>query len=72
MKLFERIGGRLHPMPEVLSLLPDLESMVIARVSRREADMGLVYAPVVDPALESEDLITSETACVVPSGRAWQ
>ena len=27
MKLFERIGGRLHPTPEVLTLLPDLEEI---------------------------------------------
>jgi len=128
MKLFERIGGRLHPTPEALSLLPDLEEifgridtvsramqelrdgrtgklvlatsptlvnaflpqaiaalraatpklnvvvhslptpMAIARVSRREADMGLVYAPVADGALDAEDLITSEMAVVVPHG----
>ena len=130
MTLFERIGGRLHPTPEALSLLPDLEeifgridtvsrtmqelrdgrtgklvlatsptlvnaflpqavaalraatpklnvivhslptSMAIARVSRREADMGLVYAPVADGALDAEDLITSEMAVVVPHGHA--
>src|SRR5204863_5653843 len=27
MKLFERIGGRLHPTPEALALLPDLEEI---------------------------------------------
>ena len=130
MKLFERIGGRLHPTPEVLSLLPDLEeifgridtmsravqemrdgrtgklvfatsptlvnaflpqaiaalrkasprldivvhslptTMVITRVSRREADLGLVYGPVAEPALDSEDLITTEMACVVPRDHA--
>src|SRR5262245_19309274 len=126
MTLFERIGGRLHPTPEALALLPDLEEifgridtvsrtmqelrdgrtgklvlatsptlvnaflpqaiaalraatpklnvvvhslptpMAIARVSRREADMGLVYAPVADGALDAEDLITTEMAVVVP------
>jgi DNA-binding transcriptional LysR family regulator len=126
MKLFERIGGRLHPTPEALSLLPDLEEifgridtvsraveelrdgrtgklvlatsptlvnaflpqaiaalrkatpqlniivhslptpMAISRVSRREADLGIVYAPVADPALDAEDLIATEMACVVP------
>jgi DNA-binding transcriptional LysR family regulator len=130
MKLFERIGGRLHPTPEALSLLPDMEEifgridtmsraiqelrdgrsgklviatsptlvnallppaiaalraatpklnvivhslptpMAIARVSRREADMGLVYAPVADAALDAEDLIASEMAVVVPRGHA--
>ena len=126
MKLFERIGGRLQPTPEVLSLLPDLEEifgridtlgrtvhemrdgrtgrlvlatsptlvnaflpqaiaalrkatpqlnvvvhslptpMAIARVSRREADLGIVYAPIDDAALDAEDLIATEMACVVP------
>ena len=130
MKLFERFGGRLHPAPEVLALLPDLEEifgridtvnrviqelcdgrtgklvvatsptlanallpqavaavrrsspkvhvcvyslptpMAIACVSRREADIGIVYAPVDDPALDSEHLITTEIACVVPRGHA--
>ena len=128
MKLFERSGGRLHPTPEALTLLPDLEEifgridtvgrvieelrdgrsgklvvatsptlvnallpqavaalrkaapqlrvivhslptpLAIARVSRREADLGIVYAPVSDPALDAEDLISSEIACVVPRG----
>jgi DNA-binding transcriptional LysR family regulator len=127
MKLFERIGGRLHPTPEALSLLPDLEEifgridtvsravqelrdgrtgklvlatsptlvnaflpqaiaalrkvtpqldvivhslptpLAIARVSRREADLGIVYAPAADPALDTEDLIDTEMACVVPA-----
>lgn len=130
MTLFERIGGRLHPTPEALALLPDLEEifgridtvsrtmqelrdgrtgklvlatsptlvnaflpqaiaalraatprlnvvvhslptpMAIARVSRREADMGLVYAPVADGALDAEELITTEMAVVVPHGHA--
>ncbi|MGE5792073.1 MAG: LysR family transcriptional regulator [Bacteroidota bacterium] len=128
MKLFERIGGRLHPTPEALSLLPDLEEifgridtvsramqelrdgrtgrlvvatsptlvnallpqaiaalraatprlnvivhslptpLAIARVSRREADLGLVYAPVADAALDAEDLLVTEMAVVVPRG----
>ena len=127
MKLFERIGGRLQPTPETLSLLPDLEEifgridtvsrsvnemrdgrtgrlvlatsptlvntflpqaiaalrkaspelnvivhslptpMAIARVSRREADLGIVYAPIDDAALDAEDLIDTEMACVVPA-----
>ena len=130
MKLFERLGGRLHATPEALALLPDLEEifgridtvsraveelrdgrtgklviatsptlvnavlpraiaklrksspkvsiivhslptpMVIARISRREADIGLVYAPVSDAAIAAEDLITTELACVVPAGHA--
>jgi DNA-binding transcriptional LysR family regulator len=127
MKLFERIAGRLHPTPEALALLPDLEeifgridtlsrvveelrdgrtgklviaasptlvnallpqavaalresspklnvfvdslptALAIARVSRREADIGLVYAPVADSAVDVEDLLVTEMACVVPA-----
>jgi DNA-binding transcriptional LysR family regulator len=130
MKLFERIGGRLHPTPEALTLLPDLEEifgrvdavsrlvqelrdgrtgklviatsptlvnallpqavaalrrttprlnvvvhslptpLAIERVSRREADLGLVYAPVADPALDVEPLITTNMACVVTRSHA--
>lgn len=128
MRLFERIGQRLHPTPEVLALLPDLDEifgridtvsrvveelrdgrsgqlvvatsptlvnsllpqaiaalretsprvrvyenslptpMAIARVSRREADMGIVYAPVDDPAVESEELLITEMSCALPRG----
>ena len=127
MKLFERIGGRLHATPEALALMPDLEEifgridtvsrlvqelrdgrtgqlviatsptlvnallpqalaalrksspnvtisldslptpLAIARVARREADIGLVYAPVSDSALDAEDLMESEIACVLPA-----
>jgi DNA-binding transcriptional LysR family regulator len=130
MKLFERLGGRLHPTPEALALLPDLEEifgridtvtraveelregrtgklvvatsptlvnavlpqavaalrkssprvniivhslptpLAIARVSRREADLGLVYAPVADAAIDAEDLIDSEMVCVLPREHA--
>ena len=127
MKLFERIGGRLHPTPEALALLPDLEEifgridtvnrvveelrdgrtgklviatsptlvnallpqavaalrksspnvsvfveslptpLAIERVSRREADIGIVYAPVADSALDTEDLLVTEMACAMPA-----
>ena len=126
MKLFERIGGRLHPTPEAQAILPDAREifgridtlqrtvremrdgragrivvatsptlvnaflpraigllrkrsplveisilslptpLVIERVARREADLGVVYAPVVDRGVEAEDLATTEIACVVP------
>lgn len=125
-KLFERIGGRLHPTPEATDLLPDVNEifgrigtfkrfvqdmrdgragrivlatsptlvnaflpravalfrqrnsavritiqslptpMVVDRVARREVDMGVVYATVADGAVESEDLVVTEMACVVP------
>lgn len=130
MRLFERIAGRLHPTPEALQLLPDLEEifgridtvsraveelrdgrsgklvvatsptlvnallpqavaalrrsspkisivvhslptpLAVARVARREADLGLVYGPAADAAIEAEDLLTTEIACVVPRGHA--
>ena len=125
-KLFERIGGRLHPTPEATDLLPDVTEifgrigtfnrvvqemrdgrsgrlvvatsptlvnaflpravalfrqrstavrvtvqslptpLVVERVARREVDMGIVYAPVTDGGVESEDLVVTELACVVP------
>ena len=124
-KLFERIGGRLHPTPEATDLLPDVNEifgridtfkrvvqelrdgrsgrivvatsptlvnaflpravalfrqrspavhitiqslptpLVVERVARREVDMGIVYAPVSDGAVEAEDLVETEMACVV-------
>ncbi len=130
MKLFERIGGRLHPTPEAIAILPDVREifgrvdtlhrsmqemrdgrsgriviaasptlvnaylpqavgllrkrsplveisilslptpLAIERVARREADIGLVYAPVLDRGVESEDLATTEIVCVLPKGHA--
>jgi DNA-binding transcriptional LysR family regulator len=40
--------------------------LAIERVARREADMGLVYAPILEPGVDAEDLATTEIACVVP------
>lgn len=40
-------------------------ALAVDRVARREADMGIIYAPADDPGVEAEDLITSEIACVV-------
>lgn len=39
--------------------------LAVERVARREVDMGMVYAPAADPGVDSEDLITTEIACVV-------
>jgi DNA-binding transcriptional LysR family regulator len=129
-KLFERVGGRLHPTPEAVDLLPDVNEifgrigtltrvvqemrdgrsgrlviatsptlvnaflpraialfrkrssgvhiaiqslptpLVVERVARREADMGIVYAPVTDAGVATEDLVTTELACVVPKAHA--
>jgi DNA-binding transcriptional LysR family regulator len=125
-KLFERIGGRLHPTPEATDLLPDVNEifgrigtfkrfvqemrdgragrivvatsptlvnaflpravalfrerapavritiqslptpLAVERVARREVDMGIVYAPVTDGAVEGEELVVTEMACVLP------
>jgi DNA-binding transcriptional LysR family regulator len=40
--------------------------LVIDRVARREVDLGLVYAPVTDAAVDVEDFVVTEVACVVP------
>ncbi len=41
--------------------------LAIERVARREVDVGLVYAPVADPGVEIEDLVTTAMVCVVPA-----
>lgn len=38
---------------------------VIDRVSRREADFGLGFAPISDPAVEAEILASAEIACIM-------
>lgn len=47
----------------VIQSLPT--SLAVERVARREVDMGIVYAPVADPAADAEDLVVTEIACVV-------
>lgn len=44
--------------------LPSIQ--VVDRVSRREADFGLCYAPARDPAIEAELLKASDIACIMP------
>lgn len=44
--------------------------LAVERVARREVDMGIVYAPVADGAVEAEDLVLTELACVVPKEHA--
>ena len=39
---------------------------VIDRVARREADFGLGFGPVDDPAIDAETLASAEIACVMP------
>jgi len=41
-------------------------SMAVEGVSRREIDIGIVYSPEDDPAVEAEDLLRSQVACVLP------
>ena len=47
----------IHALPSV---------QVIDRVARREADFGLCFAPVQDPAVEAELLKASDIACIMP------
>jgi DNA-binding transcriptional LysR family regulator len=57
--------------PGVTLALHSLPTPVaVERVARREVDMGAVYGPVDDAGVESELLLTSEIACVVPAGHA--
>ena len=64
--------GLFHKVsPQVrISILSLPTPLVIERVARREADIGLVYAPVLDPAVEAEDLAITEIACVLPKSHA--
>lgn len=126
VRLFDRIGGRLHPTPEAHAIYPDIANIfqrvetvtrvtqdlvggrlgqitvaatftaangplaaavaefvqkrpavrvaiqalpsaqVIDRVARREADFGLCYAPARDPAIEAEEMKSSEIAAIMP------
>jgi DNA-binding transcriptional LysR family regulator len=128
MRLFERIGGRLHPTPEASAMLPDVDDifarvetlgrtmqamrdgqagriviattptlangilpralglfrkqspnvhvslrsvptpLAIEAVGLRHVDMGVVYGPVDDSAVESEFLATTEIVCALPRG----
>jgi DNA-binding transcriptional LysR family regulator len=40
--------------------------LAVERVARREADMGIVYAPITDPGVETQEFATTEIACVLP------
>lgn len=42
--------------------------LAVERVAGREVDMGIVYAPVADPGVDREDLVTTEIACAVLKG----
>jgi len=53
--------------PAVRIMIQSLPTpLAVERVARREVDLGLVYAPVADGAVEAEDLVVTEIACVVP------
>ena len=56
---------KLSPLVQI-SILSLPTPSAIERVARREADIGLVYAPVLDRGVEAEDLAITEIACVVP------
>ena len=57
------------PLVEI-SILSLPTPLAIERVARREADIGLVYAPVLDRGVESDDLAITEIACVLPRSHA--
>jgi DNA-binding transcriptional LysR family regulator len=53
--------------PEVRITIQSLPTpLVIERVARREVDIGIVYAPVDDGAVDCEDFMATEVACVLP------
>ena len=58
--LFRQQSPRVHI---AVRSLPT--ALVVERVARREADMGMIYAPANDPGVDVEELITTEIACVV-------
>lgn len=51
-----------------VSVLSLPTALAIERISRREADIGIIYAPADNPGVDAEDLITTEIACVMPKG----
>lgn len=56
----------LHPaVTFAVQALPTAQ--VVDRVARREADFGLGFAPVDDPAVRAERLASAEIACVMPA-----
>lgn len=59
--LFRRSNRSVHVS---IQSLPT--PLAIDRVARREADLGVVYAPILDRGVESEALVDTEIACVVP------
>ncbi|MGE0800819.1 MAG: LysR family transcriptional regulator [Lautropia sp.] len=50
-------------MQFIVQALPT--SIAIERIARREADIGVIYAPVADPGVVAEEIATSEVACAV-------
>ncbi len=63
------IGMFRRSSPSVQVLIQSLPTpLAVDRVARREADLGVVYAPVLDRGVEAEDLAITEIACVMPKG----
>mgnify|MGYP006276528751 CR=1 FL=1 len=58
--------------PEIEVSVHSLPNMLaIARVVRREADIGLVYEPLNEPTLQVRPLLGSEMVCALPRGHPW-
>ncbi len=70
--LLPRAIARLRQLsPAVNVIVHSLPTpLAVERVARREADMGIVYAPIADSGVDSEPLMHTEMACVVPIGHA--
>ena len=49
-----------------ISVLSLPTALAVDRIARREADIGLIYAPADNPGVDAEDLITTEIALAVP------
>lgn len=61
---------RKHSPLVEISILSLPTPLAVERVASREADMGLVYAPVLDRGVEAEELTVTEIACVLPKSHA--
>jgi DNA-binding transcriptional LysR family regulator len=66
--LVRPIGAFLRDHPRVSLSLKILNTgQVVGRVARSQADIGLVYGPVNDASVETEELCAAEFACAVQS-----
>jgi DNA-binding transcriptional LysR family regulator len=63
----QSVGALRKTSPKLSIFVRSLPTpLAIDRVSRREADIGIVYGPVEDPTVSTQPLVKSEIVCVVP------